>query len=109
MQDDKSRESSRRSEADSEEAVQDVCALSQEGSLGSFSDSDRSFKLRMAAAAECVSAPILSCKLPVAYLSGQLRYTGSTDRVVLSSLWLNWDVLIHSLKACVSLLNNGCH
>ena len=63
MQDDKSRESSRRSEADSEEAVQDVCALSQEGSLGSFSDSDRSFKLRMAAAAECVSAPFCPANL----------------------------------------------
>ena len=82
MQDDKSRESSRRSEADSEEAVQDVCALSQEGSLGSFSDSDRSFKLRMAAAAECVSAPFLSCKLPLQASSGQSGYTGSTDRVV---------------------------
>ena len=64
MQDDKSRESSRRSEADSEEAAQDVCALSQEGSLGSFSDSDLSFKLRMAAAAECVYAPSACCKLP---------------------------------------------
>ena len=64
MQDDKSRESSRRSEADSEEAVQDVCALSQEGSLGSFSDSDRSFKLRMAAAAECISAPFSVLRAP---------------------------------------------
>ena len=54
VQDDKSQRSGRRSEADSEEANQDVSALSQEGSLGSFSDS--SFKLRMAAAAESVPA-----------------------------------------------------
>lgn len=52
LQDDKSRRSGQRSEADSEEAAQDVCALSQEGSLGSYCGSDRSFKLRMAAAAE---------------------------------------------------------
>ena len=66
-------ESSRRSEADSEEAVQDVCALSQEGSLGSFSDSDRSFKLRMAAAAECDSAPFPSCRLPLAKLEWTVK------------------------------------
>lgn len=53
-QDDKSQRSGRRSEADSEEAIQDVCALSQEGSLGSFSGSDRSFARRIEAAAESV-------------------------------------------------------
>ena len=52
VQDDKSRRSGRRSEADSEEAIQDVCALSQEGSLGSFSGSDRSFARRIEAAAK---------------------------------------------------------
>ena len=69
VQDDKSQRSGRRSEADSEEANQDVSALSQEGSLGSFSDS--SFKLRMAAAAESVPAHSIMiltppCKLTLA-------------------------------------------
>ena len=84
MQDDKSRESSRRSEADSEEAVQDVCALSQEGSLGSFSDSDRSFKLRMAAAAECASAPSLCCKVSLADMGWTVKthLQHTQDRVV---------------------------
>lgn len=66
VQDDKSRRSGRRSEADSEEAIQDVCALSQEGSLGSFSGSDRSFARRIEAAAESVTAHchINACIMP---------------------------------------------
>ena len=37
-----------------------MCALSQEGSLGSFSDSDRSFARRIEAAAESVPAQCLT-------------------------------------------------
>ncbi len=49
-----------RSEADSEEAIQDVVAVSQEGSLGSLSDSDAGFR-RLSRATSARSAPSSGC------------------------------------------------
>ena len=84
-QDDKSRRSGRRSEADSEEAIQDVCALSQEGSLGSFSGSDRSFARRIEAAAESVP--------PTCLLSKSRNAQQSTFDIPFNSIcWRSWHV-----------------
>jgi hypothetical protein len=51
-----------RSEADSEEAIQDVVAVSQEGSLGSLSDSDAGFGLPRSRQV-CLSANGTTCCL----------------------------------------------
>ncbi len=96
-QDDKSKRSGRRSEADSEEAIQDVCALSQEGSLGSFSGSDRSFARRIEAAAESVPA-----QCHIRFLSWQLglalRFSRNSISLASSSFSTAWT-LVNQLQA----------